>query len=156
MKINELEFQGPFDARRESLPARASVYLIAAGLSDGSTRALYVGYASNTHERIRQHLSDSRITESLENYKRLLVFVHWADQLNPDEVHTIERRLVQSLSPPLNSTRTENENSRSTGSAIGGAILGGSLFGPAGALAGALAGLLLSEKVNESHRRGGE
>lgn len=49
--------------------------------------------------------------------------------------------------------RTEEDNTRTTGSAVGGAILGASLGGPIGAIIGGIAGALLGESVNGSNKK---
>jgi len=53
----------------------------------------------------------------------------------------------------MNSKRTEEENTRTTGSTIGGAILGASLGGPPGAIIGGIVGAFLGEYVNDSQKK---
>lgn len=48
--------------------------------------------------------------------------------------------------------RSEEENTRTTGSVVGGAILGASIGGVFGALVGGVVGAVLGESVNDSRR----
>ncbi len=52
-----------------------------------------------------------------------------------------------------NKKRTEEENSRTTGSIVGGALLGASLGGPFGALVGGFLGAILGESVNDKSKK---
>ncbi len=52
----------------------------------------------------------------------------------------------------MSKKRSEEDNTRTTGSAVGGAILGASLGGPVGAIIGGLFGAILGESVNDSKK----
>ncbi|EOY4514167.1 Blp family class II bacteriocin [Vibrio vulnificus] len=52
----------------------------------------------------------------------------------------------------MSNKRSEEDNTRTTGSAVGGAILGASLGGPFGAIIGGIVGAALGESVNDSKR----